>query len=120
MRDVGLESQTYQNTTDHDLRPAKPAVGPGLRCPGFCVFALLALPFSGNRLSQKQLWRERKTGTSIRCAPFAPVCAPARRGWRTSGDVGNDCTDQTSIAAAVTRLVADDRNGAGPVARRSA
>ena len=97
MRDVGQESQTYMGATDHDLRPARPAVGPGVRCPGFCVFALLALPFSGNVLLQKQLWRERKTGTSIRCAPFASFCAPARRGWRTSGDVGNDYTDRTSV-----------------------
>jgi hypothetical protein len=34
--------------------------------------------------------------------------------------VSYDRTDQTSIAAAVTRLVADDGNGVGPVARRSA
>jgi AcrR family transcriptional regulator len=49
---------------------------------------------------------------------FRVFCAPACRGRRTSGDVGNDCTDQTSTAAAVTRLVADDENGVGPVARR--
>jgi hypothetical protein len=115
------QARAYQGATGHDPRPARPAVGPGLRCPGFCVFALLALPFSGNRLSQKQLWRERKTRTSIGCASVTSFCAPARRGWRASGDVGNDCREtrcRSWRSRSARTCKARARSTASPAVRR--
>jgi hypothetical protein len=69
------------------------AATPGLRCPGFCVFALLALPFILKCLLQKQLRRERKTHSSLVCAPLALFCAPAPSDRRALRDYGNDGRD---------------------------
>jgi hypothetical protein len=73
-------------------------VTPGLRSPGFCVFALLALPTLLKWLSKLQLRRERKIYRSPDCVPAALFCAPEVRRWRVSCASGNDESDRSANA----------------------
>jgi hypothetical protein len=73
-------------------------VTPGLRSPGFCVFALLALPTLLKWLPKLQLRRERKICRSSVCVPAALFCAPEVRRRGVSCASRNDKSDRSANA----------------------
>jgi hypothetical protein len=92
-------------------------VTPGLRSPGFCVFALLALPILLKWLSKLQLRPERKIYRSPVCVPAALFCAPEVRRWRVSCASGNDGSDRSANANGNRVSLRAERRGGSTFSR---